>query len=69
MSKVPWLIIAGYGLDDWIYYHLIESTRTYKQYSVIAVIRNLQFTVAHALEFSIFTSRIPVTELKQPHRD
>jgi hypothetical protein len=37
---------------------------TYKQYSAIADLHNLQFTVTHALGFSVFTSRILVAELK-----
>jgi hypothetical protein len=47
--------------------HLIQSAHFYKQYSATAELRNLQFTVAHALGFSVFTSRILVTELKQSH--
>jgi hypothetical protein len=35
-----------------------------KQYSAIADLHNLQLTVTHALGFSLFTSRILVTELK-----
>jgi hypothetical protein len=41
----------------------MQSTRTYKQYSAIADLHNLQFTVTHALGFSVFTSRILVMEL------
>jgi hypothetical protein len=40
-----------------------------KQYIVISDLRNLLFTVTHALGFSVFTSRIMVTELKQSHCD
>jgi hypothetical protein len=49
---------TGSGLDDWIYWHPIHSARDYKQYSAIADLHTLQFTVAHALGFSVFTSRI-----------
>jgi hypothetical protein len=45
----------------------MQSTRTYKQYNAIADLRNLEFTVTHALGFSVFTSRILVTELKQSY--
>jgi hypothetical protein len=42
---------------------LIHSTRNYKKYSAIAVLHTLQFTVTHALGFSVFTSRILATDL------
>jgi hypothetical protein len=35
----------------------------YNQYSAIANLPNLQFTVAHPLGFSVFTSRLLVTDL------
>jgi hypothetical protein len=53
---------TGFGLDDWIYWHLIYITRDYRQYSAIADLHTLQFTVTHALEFSVFTSRILATD-------
>jgi hypothetical protein len=40
---------TGFGLDDWISWHLIPSTRDYRQYSAIADLRTLQSTVTHAL--------------------
>jgi hypothetical protein len=58
---------TGSGLDDWIYWHMIHSTRDYRQYSAIANLHTLHFTVMHALGFSIFTSRIPATGLWQSH--
>jgi hypothetical protein len=63
VSGVPWLIITGYRLDDWIYWHLIHTTRDYRQYSAIAILHTLQFTVTHALGFSVFTSHILATDL------
>jgi hypothetical protein len=42
---------------------------SYNQYSAIADLHNLQFTVTHALGFSVFTSCNLVTELKQSHFD
>jgi hypothetical protein len=39
----------------------------YRQYSAIAILHTLQFTVTHALGFSVFTSRILVTDLSQSH--
>jgi hypothetical protein len=47
-----------YRLDDWIYWHLIQSTLNCKWYSAIAYLYTLQFTVTHALGFSVFVSRI-----------
>jgi hypothetical protein len=56
------------GSDDWIYCTLyIHTIRDYRQYSAIAVLHTFQFTVAHALEFSVFTSRILATDLSQSH--
>jgi hypothetical protein len=39
------------------------TTRDYRQYSNIADLHTLQFTVTHALWFSVFTSRILATNL------
>jgi hypothetical protein len=53
---------TGFGLDDWIYCTLyIHTTRDYRQCSAIADLHTLQFTVTHALGFSVFTSRILAT--------
>jgi hypothetical protein len=55
---------TGFGLDDWIYCTLyIHTALIYRQYSAIAIIHTLQFTVTHALGFSAFTSRILATDL------
>jgi hypothetical protein len=51
----------------WIYWHLIHTTRHYNTYSAIADLHTLQFTVAHALGFSAFTSRILAKDLSQSH--
>jgi hypothetical protein len=50
----------GVEIGNWNY----KSTRTYKQYSAVADLHNLQFAVTHALGFSVSTSRLLVTELK-----
>jgi hypothetical protein len=50
------------GLDDWIYWPLIHSTRDYRQYSAIADLHTLQFTVTHTIEFLVFASRILATD-------
>jgi hypothetical protein len=35
--------------------------------SAIAILHTFQFTVAHTLGFSVFTSRIPATDISQSH--
>jgi hypothetical protein len=47
-------------LDDWISWHLILSTRNYKQ------LQRYRVTV-HELEFSVFTSPILTTDLCKSH--
>jgi hypothetical protein len=54
---------TGSGLDGWIYCHLMDTTRVYRQYSATANLHTSQFTVAHALEFSVSISRILATDL------
>jgi hypothetical protein len=57
---------TSFGLDDWIYCTLyIHTTRDYRQYSTIIVVHTFQFTVTHALGFSVFISRILATDLSQ----
>jgi hypothetical protein len=61
---VKWLRISyntGFELGNWICWHLIPSTRDYGQYSAIADLHTLQFTVTHALGFSVFTAHIVTT--------
>jgi hypothetical protein len=59
---------TGFGLDDWIYCNLyIHTVQEYEQYSSIAILHTFQFTVAHALGFSVFNSRILATDLSQYH--
>jgi hypothetical protein len=45
----------------------IHTTRDYRQYSPAANLHTFQFIAAHALGFSIFSSRILATELQQYH--
>jgi hypothetical protein len=55
----------GLGLDDWIYCTLyIHTVWDYRRYSYSI---HYQFTAAHALGFSVFTSRILATDLSQSH--
>jgi hypothetical protein len=53
----------GFGLDDWILTPYTFTARDYRQYSPIADLHTLQFTVTHALRFLVFTSRILTTDL------
>jgi hypothetical protein len=51
---------------DWMIAFFSSYTFTnpgYMKYSAIADLHTLQLTVAHALGFSVFTSRILATEL------
>jgi hypothetical protein len=57
-----------YTMDlDWVIGFITPYTLTsyYRQYSAIAILHTLQFTVAHALGFSVFPSRILATDLSQ----
>jgi hypothetical protein len=64
LSHVEGTYKTGFGLDDWIYCTLYtHTTQNYRQYSAIAILHTFQFTVAHALGFSAFTSRILATDL------
>jgi hypothetical protein len=42
------------------------TVRDYREYSAIAILHILQFTVAHTLRFSVFTSRTLATDLSVP---
>jgi hypothetical protein len=55
------------GLYDWIYWHLIYSTRNYRQLQRYRYSHILQFTVTHALGSSVFTSPILATDVWQSH--
>jgi hypothetical protein len=64
VSGVPWLIIMGSGLNDWIFNTLyIYTVRAYRQLQRYHYSKHFQFTVAHALEFSVFTNRFATTNL------
>jgi hypothetical protein len=59
------------GVWDWSIGFIASYTFTqlgdYRQYSIVADLYTLQFTVTHALGFSVFTSRILATDLSQSH--
>jgi hypothetical protein len=59
---------TGYGLDAWTYWHLIHTQLgTTGYYSAITDLRTLQFTITHALGFSVFASRILAMALWRSH--
>jgi hypothetical protein len=68
LSRVGVTYKTGFGLDDFIYCILyIHTVRDPRQYSAIAILHTFQFTAAHALRFTVFTSRILATDLSQSH--
>jgi hypothetical protein len=56
--------LTSFSSDDWIYWHFgYTFSLNYSQYRAIADLHNLQFIVAHALRFSVSTSRLLTTDL------
>jgi hypothetical protein len=60
--------MTGSSSVDWIYQqlgytHSLNYTLIHRQYSAIADLQTLQFTVARALGFSVSTSRLLATDL------
>jgi hypothetical protein len=53
----------GFGLDDWINCTLYIHNSGLQAIQHCVDLHNLQFTVAHALGFSVFTSRILAVDL------
>jgi hypothetical protein len=65
LSRVGWLIRR---VSEWIYCTLyIHTTPDKRQYGATVLPHTFQFTVTHALRFSVFISRILATDLSQPH--
>jgi hypothetical protein len=62
-----WLIRRVFVWMIGFYWHLITPLGTTGSYSAIADQHILQFTVTHALGFSVFTTRILATDLLQSH--
>jgi hypothetical protein len=58
---------TGSSSDDGIYYqvvtHSLLITLTQWQYNAVSHLHQLKFTVAHALGFSVHTSRFPATDV------
>jgi hypothetical protein len=53
----------GFEFDVGFIVRNVFTTRDYRQYSAMAVLHTLQFTVTHALGSTVFTSRILATDL------
>jgi hypothetical protein len=69
LSRV-WLWLIRRGLDwmaEFINTLYIHTVRDYRQYSTVALLHTFQFTIAHALGFSVFTSRILAMDFSQSH--
>jgi hypothetical protein len=63
MSLIRGVIVRMIGfISNWVTQSLV-ITLTHRRYSTIFVLQQLQFTVAHALGFSVSTSRFPATDL------
>jgi hypothetical protein len=56
--RVLWTGIGLIGIIDTLY----NKLKTTRNYSAIADLHTLQFTVTHALVFSAFTNRILATD-------
>jgi predicted branched-subunit amino acid permease len=59
--RVPYK--TGFGLDDWIYWTVYTVLGTTGNYSAIADLYTLHFTVTYPLGFSVSTSRNLATDL------
>jgi hypothetical protein len=61
----------GLSVTDWFRIGFIASytftTRDYRKHSITAGLHTLQFTVTHALRFSVVTSHILATVLSKCH--
>jgi hypothetical protein len=66
LSRVE-LCVTYRRVLDWISDLLTAYTHHSELHSAIADLHTLQFTVTHALGFSVFTSRVLATDLKQSH--
>jgi hypothetical protein len=70
LSRVGWyawrewrVLVRMIGFISSLVTYSLLITIKYMQYSAIADLHTFQFTVAHALAFSVFISRIPATVL------
>jgi hypothetical protein len=70
LCVILWVYVTnkmGSSLDDWIYCQLVTHsliiTLKYRPYSAISCLHNLQFTIAHTLEFSVSTGCLLAVDL------
>jgi hypothetical protein len=57
-------VMTGSSSDDWILLVLrLQVLLITLNYNAMAILHNLQFTVEHALVFSVSTSRLLATDL------
>jgi hypothetical protein len=61
---------TGSSSDDWIYYQMVTHslliTLIHRLYNGVSHLHQLESTVAHALGFSVHTSRFPATDVDAP---
>jgi hypothetical protein len=63
MTLIKWVLVQMIGfISSWVT-HSVIITLTYRSYSSITVLHTFQFTVVHALGFSLPTSRLLATDL------
>jgi hypothetical protein len=67
VGVVAWLIRRSLDWTIGFIDILYTITGSIGNYSAIAILHTFQFTVAHALLFSVLTRRIPATDLSQTH--
>jgi hypothetical protein len=60
---IRWVLVRMIGfISSWDTHSLLIML-TYRPNSAITRLHNVQFTIAHALGFSVFTSRFPAMDL------
>jgi hypothetical protein len=67
LSRVGVTYKTGFGFDDSIYCTLYIHSLGLREIQRYRYSTHIQFTVTHALHFSVFTSRILATDLSQSH--
>jgi hypothetical protein len=63
MFRVRVTYKKGSGLDDWIYCTLYIHNSGLQAITALSLTYTLQFTVAHAIRFSVFTTRVLAIDL------
>jgi hypothetical protein len=67
LSRIGVTRKMDFGLDDWICYTLQIHNLGLQEIQLYRYSTHFQFTVTHSLGFSVFTSRILVTDLQPYH--